>query len=123
MRQGDPLSANLFNCILEKIFRGLNWEGKGLKINGEWLHNIHFADDVVITAKNTEELSGMVREIMERSKRAGLELNFNKTKIIGTGEPKNINVGEKEIEEIKEIIYLEQVISFKNKGEKKLQEE
>ncbi len=65
----------------------------------------------------------MVKEIMERSKRAGLELNFNKTKIIGKGEPKNINVGEEEIEEIEEIIYLGQVVSFKKKGGKKLQEE
>ncbi len=76
---------------------------------------MRFADDVVITAKSMEELSGVVREIMERSKRAGLELHFNKIKIIGTGEPKNINVGEEEIEEIEEITYLGQVISFKNK--------
>ena len=37
IRQGDPLLPNLFNnCILEEIFSKLNWEGKGVHIDGKY---------------------------------------------------------------------------------------
>ncbi len=34
VRQGDPLSPNLFNYVIEDVFRGMEWDGKGLKVNG-----------------------------------------------------------------------------------------
>ncbi len=52
----------------------------------------------------------MVKEIMEISKMAGLDFNSKETEIVGTGEPKSIEVGEEQIEEIEEIIYLGQVV-------------
>ncbi len=39
IRQGDPLSSNLFTCVIEEIFRNLNWEDRGIKINGEYCNN------------------------------------------------------------------------------------
>ncbi len=36
VKQGDPLSPNLFNCI----FREMDWEGKGIKILGKNLTNL-----------------------------------------------------------------------------------
>ncbi len=50
MRQGDPVSLLLFNCA--EIFRNLDWENKGIKINGEYLNNLRFADDVVVISDN-----------------------------------------------------------------------
>ncbi len=60
MKEGDPLCPNLLNCILEQIFRELDWEGKGIKILGKNLTNLRFADDIVLVAKNFNELNGMV---------------------------------------------------------------
>ena len=35
VRQGDTISPKLFTATLESIFRRLNWENKGVKIDGE----------------------------------------------------------------------------------------
>ena len=34
VRQGDTISPKLFTATLENIFRRLNWENKGVKIDG-----------------------------------------------------------------------------------------
>ena len=36
VRQGDTISTKLFTATLESIFRRLNWENKGLEIDGEF---------------------------------------------------------------------------------------
>ena len=46
VRQGDTISPKLFTATLESIFRRLNWENKGVKIDGEFLSNLRFADDI-----------------------------------------------------------------------------
>ncbi len=90
VRQGDPLSPNLFNCILEEIFRRLEWEGKGIKIDGEHLNNLRFADDVVLISDNIEELEMLGNEFVGKSLEAGLEVNKGKTCIISNMEKKKI---------------------------------
>ena len=79
MRQGDPLSPNLLNYVLEEIFRKMDWEEKGrrVKMNGKLLNDLRFADDVVLIGKMREEL-----QVEERSREAGLEDNFEKTKLM-----------------------------------------
>ena len=46
VRQGDTISPKLVTATLESIFRRLNRENKGLKIDGEFLTNFRFADDI-----------------------------------------------------------------------------
>ena len=33
VKQDDPLSPNLFNAVLENVFRGLHWTNKGIRID------------------------------------------------------------------------------------------
>jgi endonuclease/exonuclease/phosphatase family metal-dependent hydrolase len=40
VRQGDPLSPKLFSAVLEEIFRNLEFENKGLNINGTNLSHL-----------------------------------------------------------------------------------
>ena len=42
VRQGDTISPKLFTATLESIFRRLNWENKGVKIDGEFQTNLRF---------------------------------------------------------------------------------
>ena len=37
VRQGDTISPKLFTAVLEGIFKNLNWEDKGININGRRL--------------------------------------------------------------------------------------
>ncbi len=120
VKQGDPLSPLLFNCLLEEIFKNLNWENRGININGEYLNNLRFADDVIIITTNPFELTNLIRELNEAAKKAGLSININKTKILSTNPNLEINIDNSKIEIVDEVVYLGQLISLKNKTEKEV---
>ncbi len=92
MKQGDPLSPLLFNCVLEEIFRTIKCEGKGININGENLWNLHFADDVTLIAKNDDELIELIKDSGKNARIAGLEMNIGKTKILAKNKRNNIAI-------------------------------
>ena len=43
VRRGDTISLKLFTATFGSIFIRLNWENKGVKIDGEFLSNLCFA--------------------------------------------------------------------------------
>ena len=120
VKQGDPLSPVLFICALEEIFRKLKWEGRGIKINGEYLNNLRFADDIILIAKNEGELNEMLQELNAKGKKAGLQINWNKTKIMSSGHEPSIVVEGINIENTSEIIYLGQLISLEHRTNKEI---
>ncbi len=73
---------DLFNCVLEEVLGELDWKGKGIKIDGEHLNNLRFADDMALIGESHEELEEMAVELTKRSKEAGPALNSLKAKII-----------------------------------------
>ena len=81
-RQGDLFSPNLFNGVLEEIFWELGWEAKGIKIDGECLNNLRFADNTVLLSQNKEELQEMAKEFKNKSKKTGLVINWRKTMLL-----------------------------------------
>ena len=60
IRQGDTISPKLFTAILESIYRKFNWENKGVKLDGEFLSNLRFADDIFLCAETPQELQLML---------------------------------------------------------------
>jgi hypothetical protein len=121
VKQGDPLAPNLFNCSLEEVFRNLGWEEKGIKINGEWLNNLRFADDTVLIAQSREDLQAMLDEFEEKSREAGLEINVEKTVLLSNSkETKKIYVKGKEVKTVAEATYLGQQISFGDRMDKEI---
>ncbi|KAJ4448046.1 hypothetical protein ANN_10058 [Periplaneta americana] len=88
VKQGDPISPKLFTCVLEGIFRKLQWSSKcGITVNGRRLTNLRFADDVVLFATSHKQLQQMLRELNEISKSTGLEMNFSKTQLMTNKAP------------------------------------
>ena len=59
VRQGDTLSPSMLNAGLEQILRALSWEEKGISINGEKLHHLRFADDIVLISHTAAELQSL----------------------------------------------------------------
>ena len=56
----------------------------GIKIVGRNINNLRYADDTTIMAES-EELKSLLMKVKEESEEAGLKLNIQKTKIMGSG--------------------------------------
>ena len=122
VRQGDTISPKLFTAALENIFRGLNWERKGININGSYLNHLRFADDIVIVAKTPQELQEMIQELNEGSLKVGMKMNMSKTKVMFNPYciKEQIVVGEQVVEEVEEYNYLGQIITFNKDMDKEI---
>lgn len=114
VKQGDPLSPNLFNAVLEGVFRKLNWEGKGLKINGLFLNNLRFADNIVLISNNINELKEMAEELCRESRKVGLTMNFGKSKLV-TNTGGSFDLEGRMVESVSEYCYLGQTVSFNDR--------
>ena len=55
----------------------------GIKIAGRKINNLRYADDTILMAESEEELKILLMKVKEESGKAGLKLNFQKTKIHG----------------------------------------
>ena len=87
VRQGCILSPCLFNFYAEYIMRnaGLEETQAGIKIAGRNINNLRYADDTTVMAESEEELKSLLIKVKEESKRVGLKLNIQKTKIMASG--------------------------------------
>ena len=64
---------------------GLDEARAGIKIARRNSNNLRYADDTTLMAESEEELKSLLIKVKEESKKAGLKLNIQKTKIMATG--------------------------------------
>ena len=64
---------------------GLEETQAGIKIAGKTINNRRYADDTTLMAESEEELKSLLMKVKEESEKAGLKLNFQKTKIMASG--------------------------------------
>ena len=57
----------------------------GIKIARRNIDNIRYADDTTLMAESEEELKRLLMKVKEKSEKAGLKLNIQKTKIMASG--------------------------------------
>ena len=78
------LSPYLFNVNAEYIMQNarLDEAQAGIKISGRNINNLRYADDTTFMAESEEELKSLLIEVKEKSEKAGLKLNIQKTKIM-----------------------------------------
>ena len=83
--QGCILSLCLFNFYAEYIMRnaGLEETQAGIKIAGRNI-NLRYADDTTLMAESEEELNSLLMKVKEESKKVGLKINIQKTKIMAS---------------------------------------
>ena len=80
VHQGCILSPCLFNLHAQYIMRnaGLDEAEAGIKIVGRNINNLRYADDNTLFAESKESL---LMKVKEESKKVGLKLNIQKTKM------------------------------------------
>ena len=80
------MSPCLFNLYAEYIMRnaGLEETQAGIKIAGRNVNNLRYADDTTLMAES-EELKSLLMKVKEESKKVGLKLDIQKTKIMASG--------------------------------------
>lgn len=108
VRQGDTISPKLFTAVLELAFKRINWDEMGIKVDGEFLSHLRFADDIVITADSIDQAQSMLTSLHAACKDVGLKINFAKTQFMtNLVLSQNISVDN---------AYIEQVVRYKYLG-------
>ena len=98
----------------------------GIKINGESITTIRYADDTAILAGKEEDLQRMMGKIHQHCQNYGMNLNLKKTKtmVINKKDAENkvkVKIEDEELEQVKEYTYLGSITEERgrcNKGSK-----
>ena len=64
---------------------GLGEAQAGIKIARRNINNLRCADDTTLMAESEKELKSLLMKVKEESKKTGLKLNIQKTKIMASG--------------------------------------
>ncbi|KAK6758364.1 hypothetical protein RB195_015901 [Necator americanus] len=62
--------------------KSVSWEERGIRVDGRFLSNLRFADDIVLFSSSTNEAETMLNELNEAGKRIGLRINGKKTQFM-----------------------------------------
>ena len=77
----------------------------GIKIVGRNINNLRYADDTTLMAES-EELKSLLMKVKEESKKVGLKLNIQKTKIMAPGPITSQQIDGEIVETVPDFIFL-----------------
>ena len=86
VRQGCISSPWLFNFYAEYIM----WNARlddlqaGIKIAKRNINNFRYADDTTVMAESEQEIQSLLMKVKEKSEKADLKLDIQKTKIMAS---------------------------------------
>ena len=100
------MSPYLFNFYAEYIMRnaGLEETHAGIKIARRNINNLRYADDNALMAESEEELKSLLMKVKE-SKKVGLKLNIQKTKIMASGPINSWEIDGETVETVADFIF------------------
>ncbi len=106
----------------QQIIKKLEWDDMGLKIDGEYLNNLRFADDIVFLSDSGEDLKKMISDLHKESLKVGLVMNMKMTKIMFNKHliGRQIMIGNKALEVVEQYTYLGQMVSANPAHEKEI---
>ena len=82
VRQGCILSPHLFSMYTEQVMREADLDSEGVKISGEKISNLRYADDTALLADSYDSMCNVLDKVNEAGERSGLKLNAKKTKVM-----------------------------------------
>ena len=74
-----------------------------IKISGRNINNLKYADDTTLMAESKEELKNLLIKVKDESKKVGLKLNIQKTKIMASGPITSWQIDGKTVEMVADI--------------------
>ena len=84
---------------------GLNKVQAKIKIAGRNISNLRYADDTTLMAESKEELKSLLMKVKEESKKVGLKLNIQKTKIMASGPIISWKIDGETVETVSDFIF------------------
>ena len=85
---------------------GLKEAQAGIKIARRNINNLRHADDTTLMAENEEELKSLLMKVKEQSKKVGLKINIQKTKIMASGPITSWQTDGETVETVADFIFL-----------------
>ena len=82
------------------------WSTGGIKIAGRNSNNLRYTDDTIIMTESEEELKSLLMKVKEESKKVGLELKIQKTKIMASGPVTSWQIDGETMETVRDFIFL-----------------
>ena len=79
---------------------GLEEAQAGFKIAGRNINNLRYADDTMLVAESEEEPKSLLMKVKVESKKVGLKLNIQKTKIMASGPITSWQIDEETMETV-----------------------
>ena len=77
----------------------------GIEITERNINNLRYADDTTLLAESEEELKSLLMKVKEESKKAGLKLNIQKTKIMASGPITSWEIDGETVETVSDFIF------------------
>ena len=101
------MSLCLFNFYVEYIIRNARLEETqaGIKIARRNINHLRYADDTTLMAESEEELKSLLMKVKEESKKVGLKLNIQKTKIVASGPITSWEIDGETVETVSDFIF------------------
>ena len=84
---------------------GLDEAQAGIKIAGRNINNLRYANDITLMAESEEELKSLLMKVKEESKKVGLKLNIQKTKIMASSPITSWQIDGKTVETVADFIW------------------
>ena len=78
----------------------------GIKIAGENINNLRYADYTTLRAESEEELKSLLMKVKEESETVSLKLNIQKTKIMASSPITSWQINGETMETEKDLIFL-----------------
>ena len=78
----------------------------GIKVAGKNINNLIYADDTTLIAASKEELKNLLMKVKEESEKAGLKLNIQKMKIMGSDPITSWQIDGETMETVTDFIFL-----------------
>ena len=84
---------------------GLDEAHARIKIAGININNLRYAEDTTLMAESEEELKSLLIKVKEKSEKAGLKFNIQKTKIMASGPITSWEIDGETVETVSDFIF------------------